>query len=150
MIAAKIRKPGKSGRLIIRKTETFASYAGWMAAICNFTGDPKEALQIYRNKDIVEKNFDRLKNFIDLSLFSMQSNAAMANKMFIAFISLILHAWIDNAMLEKKLCKKWTMTELIKAVEKREELCIKGKKIIHPLASKRKDKNFFSFWIEIA
>ena len=43
-------------------------HAGWMVLISNDISNAREALIIYREKDIVEKGFMRFKNSLDLGL----------------------------------------------------------------------------------
>jgi transposase len=47
--------------------------AGWLVAISNFVTDAKEAIRIYREKDIVEKGFCRLKNALDMGRLRVHS-----------------------------------------------------------------------------
>jgi len=77
--------------------------AGWLIVISNCVTDAKEAIKIYREKDIVEKGFLRLKNCLDLGRIRVHSEESMQNKVFIGFVSLILLSGIHNGMVEKKL-----------------------------------------------
>jgi transposase len=42
-------------------------HAGWMVLISNHVKDPRDALRIYRAKDVIEKGFLKLKNNLDLN-----------------------------------------------------------------------------------
>ncbi|MCL2150312.1 MAG: transposase [Dehalococcoidia bacterium] len=75
--------------------------AGWLIIISSFISDAKEAIKIYREKDIVEKGFNRLKNCLDLRRIRVRSEESMQNKVFIGFIALILLSGIHNVMVEK-------------------------------------------------
>ncbi len=55
-------------------------------------------MEIYRNKDVVEKSFDNLKNDLDLHRLRIHSDAAMEGRIFIGFISLILMSYIREKM----------------------------------------------------
>ncbi|MDR2460325.1 MAG: IS1634 family transposase [Deltaproteobacteria bacterium] len=139
-----IKKSSNSKSVISTKIkydiiEKELSTTGWMVAISNFIKAPKEALQIYRNKDVVEKAFGKMKNFIDLGRLRVQSDTAMQNKMFISFISLILISCINNVMIENNFYIKWTMKELFKILQSCEAIYIRGQKILQPLTSSHKE-----------
>ena len=48
-------------------------YAGFQARLTNSIKDPVRALQIYRDKDVVEKCFSDLKNQLDMKRLRMHS-----------------------------------------------------------------------------
>ncbi len=54
--------------------------AGWMVAVSNCVKDAKEAIKAYREKDVVEKGFLRLKNSLDLGRLRVHSETGMQNK----------------------------------------------------------------------
>ena len=49
-------------------------YAGFQALLTNSIKSPIESLQIYRDKDVVEKCFDDLKNQLDMKRLRMHSS----------------------------------------------------------------------------
>jgi transposase len=59
---------------------------------------PEEILFIYRQKDVIEKCFDELKNDLDMKRLRVHSDVAMQGKMFIAFIGLILRTYVHNKL----------------------------------------------------
>ena len=65
--------------------------AGWLVMISNNVSDPKEALAIYREKDVVEKGFLRLKNSLDLGRLRVHREDSMQNKVFCRFYLAYTH-----------------------------------------------------------
>lgn len=59
------------------------SFTGWFVMISNDVKDKVEALEIYRQKDTVEKNFVDLKNDLDMKRLRIHSNAAMDVRIFL-------------------------------------------------------------------
>lgn len=64
--------------------------AGFFVLGTNDIKDPLEALQVYHTRDIVEKEFDDLKNERDMKRIRVHSSKAMIGRIFIQFIALIL------------------------------------------------------------
>lgn len=112
--------------------------AGWMVLITNDLADAKEALRIYREKDVVEKGFLRLKNSLDLGRLRVHREDIMQNKIFVGFISLIIAAYIHKVMLEKELYKKMTMKKLLMTLSKLRVQVVNGTRILFPLTKDQK------------
>ena len=111
---------------------------GWLVLISNHVSNAKDALAIYRAKDVVEKGFQRIKQDLDLRRLRIHSDIAMRSKIFVGFIALILMAHLHNAMLSADLYKLFTMKELIRHLEKLKVQYISGKRILYPLTSTQK------------
>ncbi len=62
--------------------------------------DKVRALEVYRNKDSVEKCFDDLKNDLDMKRIRMHSAATMEGRIFIQFISLLITTRLKQVMNE--------------------------------------------------
>lgn len=140
--------------LIIRKSEKHSSgytvnmhhdviehelrHAGWLVIVSNDISDAKEAITIYRAKDVVEKGFLRLKNCLDLGRLRIHSNNTMENKVFIGFIALILMSHIHKVMLTEGLYKAMTMKKLIKTLEKLKVQELNGHRILYPVTKEQK------------
>ncbi len=86
---------------------------GYFALVSNETKDAIEALEIYRNKDLVEKSFGNLKERLNLRRLAVSSEKSLDGKLFVQFIALIFLSCITRKMQEKKLFKKFTMQELL-------------------------------------
>lgn len=113
--------------------------AGWMVIISNDVSDAKEAITIYREKDVVEKGFLRLKNSLDLGRLRVHREDSMQNKVFISFIALILMSHIHNVMLDKKLYKTMTMKKMIMTLSKLRVQTINGNRIMFPITKNQKE-----------
>jgi hypothetical protein len=133
--------PTSKNGMKIRKDVMEKEYKnkGWMVAISNFIHNPKTPLELYRSKDVVEKAFYRMKNYIDLNRLRVHSDNTMQNKNFIGFIALILIALIDKLMIDNELYNKYTMLELIKTLEQVEAIYIMGDRILYPLTADQKE-----------
>ena len=112
--------------------------AGWLVLITNDVADAKEVLRIYREKDVVEKGFLRLKNSLDLGRLRVHREDIMQNKIFVGFISLIIAAHIHKVMLEKELYKKMTMKKLLMTLSKLRVQVVNGTRILFPLTKDQK------------
>ncbi|MEG0513582.1 MAG: IS1634 family transposase [Clostridia bacterium] len=86
---------------------------GFFVLISNEIKDPIAALELYRNKDVVEKAFGNLKERLDLRTTCVSSDLSLDGKLFVQFIALIYMSYIKKQMQLKKLGKSYTMQELL-------------------------------------
>lgn len=113
--------------------------AGYFVILTNHYTDPQGVLEIYRNKDIVEKSFDNLKNDLDLHRLRIHSDAAMEGRIFIGFISLILMSYIREKMRVHDIYKKYSFNELIAELKKLKVIVFKdGKTLLTEVTSGQK------------
>ena len=113
--------------------------SGWVVIISNDIQDAKKAMQIYRDKDIVEKGFLHLKKNLDLGRLRVHSQESMQNKVFIGFISLVLLSEIHKIMSNKGLYKKITLKQLVQSLSKHRIQEIDETKIIFPCTKLQKE-----------
>lgn len=98
-----------------------------------------QVLLKYRKKDVIEKTFDNLKNFIDSSRLRVHSAEAMEGKIFVTFLSLIIKAKIDeviaNQLMKENISGKKVINQLknIRLVR-----LYNGNNYIAPLTAKQK------------
>jgi transposase len=85
---------------------------GYFALISNEAKDAKEALQIYRNKDLVEKAFGDLKERLNCDRLAVSSELSLDGKLFVEFIALIFLSYVKKQMHDANLFKAYTMQEL--------------------------------------
>ncbi len=106
---------------ILYNTEIVARYInrylGFQALLTTSIKDPVEALQIYRNKDVVEKCFDDLKNQLDMKRLRMHSSATTDGRLFVQFIALIYISALRREMRKSDLIKHYSVRELLKEME---------------------------------
>ena len=113
--------------------------AVWLVTVSNYIEDASEAIRVYRDKDVVEKGFLRLKHNLGLGRLRVHSQQAMESKVFLGFIALILSSHIHRIMIEKDLYRTMTMKDLIKTMEKLRTQVIDGRRILFPLTKRQKE-----------
>ncbi len=86
---------------------------GYFVLLSNEIKDPIAALEIYRNKDLVEKAFGNLKERLNFRRPAVSSNQSLDGKIFVEFVALIYLSYIKKMMQDKNLFKKHTMQELL-------------------------------------
>ena len=75
--------------------------------------EPITALELYRNRDIVEKAFGNIKDRLSRRRLLVSSNASLEGKLLVEFVAMIYLSYIKKRMQEKKLFKDYTMTSLL-------------------------------------
>ncbi|MEN6411842.1 MAG: hypothetical protein ABFC84_03625 [Veillonellales bacterium] len=75
--------------------------------------DPIEALQVYRDKDIVEKCFDDLKNGLDMKRLRMHTIETVDGRLFVQFIALLFISALRKEMRESRLIESYTIREFL-------------------------------------
>jgi transposase len=112
-----IKETPVRGRKVIYNDEAIKQYirkyAGFFAILTNDFKDPLEALMVYRNKDVVEKCFDDLKNQLDMKRLRVHDSAAMDGRLFVQFIASILMSALRKKMRASHLIEKYTIRELL-------------------------------------
>ena len=101
--------------------------------------DAQEALDIYRTKDVVEKNFDRMKNTLDLRRLRVHNDERMENKLFVSFLALALIAALHQRMEKANLYRTYTMHELLLKVGRIHAAEVRGKRILQPISREQQD-----------
>lgn len=112
--------------------------AGWVVLISNDVADAAKAMNIYRDKDVVEKSFLRLKNSIDLNRLRVHSDNAMQGKLFVGFLASILMAEINKTMSGHDLYKKYTIREMTNLLAKLRVQDINARRILYPVTKEQR------------
>ncbi len=99
---------------------------GWFVLATNDIKDKVRALEVYRNKDSVEKCFDDLKNDLDMKRIRMHSAAAMEGRIFIQFISLLITARLKQVMNEAGWFKDYDLQEVLNEMKTVRTVSIQG------------------------
>jgi transposase len=103
----------------VRKINAYISKMGSFLILTNQQGmDKVEVLTYYRQRDFVEKIFDVVKNEIDGNRLRAHNNYSMHGRLFIKFISLIIHTEISKIMKKRKLFEKYSVKELLAELKK--------------------------------
>ena len=120
------------GTKVIAKEEALAEAKrnyGYFALLSNEIKDPVEALSIYRNKDLVEKAFENLKERLNLRRLAVSSEQSLDGKLFVQFIALIFLSYITRKMQENNLFKDYTMQEVLDELDMIECFEVPGQKL---------------------
>ena len=104
---------GREREVVTKKTFLFAKergeaieneicFQGYFALVTSDQMTAEEALNLYKSRDESEKLFRADKSYLDDAAFRVYSNEAVASKIFIAFIALIIRNRIYRALREEK------------------------------------------------
>ena len=88
-------------------------YYGFFALITNETMDAVTVLELYRNKDVVEKAFGNLKERLNMRRALVSSEQSLEGKLFVQFVALIYLSYIKKQMQVKGLLKDYTLPSLL-------------------------------------
>lgn len=98
----------------LKSIEIHLNNQGYFIVIGNENDTDKyEILDNYRNKDIIEKIFDVMKNETDGNRLRVHSDMAVQGKLFVKFIALILYMKMSKIMKEKKMFDKLSVKEVL-------------------------------------
>ena len=115
-----IKQTPKQGTKVTIKEEAVQKtkrYFGFFALISNETMDAISALEIYRNKDVVEKAFGNLKERLNMRRMLVSSEQSLDGKLFVEFIALIYLSYIKKQMQTHQLFKTYTLQSLLDQVD---------------------------------
>ncbi len=110
----------KRGRNVVVDTAKVmvhrSEFAGYFVLMSNDVKDPARALEIYRQKDAVEKSFANMKNELDGKRLRVRSEPALTGRLFIQFIAQIIYSEVMKTLrgneLEKKLSVQDVFSEM--------------------------------------
>ena len=98
----------------VNKTQ---KYYGFFVLLTNEKMDATKALQLYRNKDVVEKAFGNLKERLSMRRMLVSSEHSLNGKLFVEFIALIFLSYIKKQMQINNLYKKYTLSTLLDKID---------------------------------
>ena len=107
-----IKNTPKRGTKAIIKEEAVLQakkHFGFFVLLTNETMDAATALEIYRNKDLVEKAFGNLKERLNMRRALVSSEQSLDGKLFVEFVALIYLSYIKKQMQMSDLFKKYTI-----------------------------------------
>jgi len=115
-------------------------YYGYFALISNETMDSVIALEIYRNKDVVEKAFGNLKERLNMKRMLVSSEQSLDGKLFVEFVALIYLSYIKKQMQDHDLFKSYTLQGVLDKLDVIECFEQPGRKLrVGELLEKQKD-----------
>lgn len=109
----------------------------FLIAETDFKKSTLEILQIYRNRDVVEKSFDNLKNELDMKRLHCHNSDTLNGKIFVSFISLIIRSYMLQALSEYMQKSGFTFNKVLNELSKIKclDLNIKSKpRLLNPVS----------------
>lgn len=88
-------------------------YFGFFALVTNEAMDAITALETYRNKDVVEKDFGNLKERLSMRRALVSSEQGLEGKLFVQFVALIYLSHIKKRMQEEGLYRDYTLQGML-------------------------------------
>ena len=122
------------------KIDAAARDAGFFCLLTNTVTDADEVLSTYRRRDMIEKNFDELKNHIDMKRLHTHNSNTTEGKLFVAFIALIALSHLSAVL--GTLLTDWSMSKdsLITEMEKAKVVFASGgRRLMNPLTKTQKE-----------
>ena len=113
---------------------------GFFALLTNEKMDAITALELYRNKDVVEKAFGNLKERLNMRRTLVSSEQSLDGKLFVEFVALIYLSYIKKQMQETDLFKSYTLQSALDKLDVIECFEEPGQKLrVGELLEKQKD-----------
>ena len=140
----KINRTKDGGLGFIRDTgkiNTIISRLGFFIIVeTDFEASSLDVLMIYRQRDVVEKSFDDLKNELDMKRLHCHSDETAEGKLFVAFFALILRSSMQNKLREYMADTGITFASILKELRKMKYVQTRdGKKLLSPVSKKQRD-----------
>ena len=104
-------------------------YYGNFALLSNDIKEAVQALEVYRNKDTVEKAFENLKDRLNLRRMAVSSEQSLEGRLFVQFIALIYLSYIIKKMQENNLFKDYTLQEVLDELDAIECFHVPGRRL---------------------
>jgi len=137
------RKKYARHRTVEYDTDMIAQHKNRYAGhICFLTNDKTietaaDALAEYSTRDYIEKDFDEMKNDLDMRRIRVQTDARMRSRLFIQFIAEVFMREIRVCTSNSKACRKLTRKQIFSHIKTIYKVKFKGKhKDVHPALSK--------------
>ena len=100
------------------KIEQAASNCGFFCILENTSLDSSQTLAIYRRKDVIEKGFDDVKNYVSMKRLRTHTTETTDGKLFCSFLALIIVSdmgiRLEELMKQKSLSKAGVFREMQK------------------------------------
>lgn len=115
-------------------------YYGFFALLTNETMDAITSLELYRNKDVVEKAFGNLKERLNMRRTLVSSEQSLDGKLFVEFVALIYLSYIKKQMQDTDLFKNYTLQSALDKLDVIECFEAPGQKLrVGELLEKQKE-----------
>ena len=140
----KINRPKDGGVAFIRDNEkinAIISRLGFFIIVeTDFEASSLEVLMTYRQRDVVEKSFDDLKNELDMKRIHCHNGDTTEGKMFVAFFALVLRSCMQNKLREYMSETSISFSSVLKELRKLKYVHTHdGKKLLSPVTKKQRE-----------
>ena len=98
--------------------EQLALCGYFLIAETDFKKTTAEILGIYRNRDVVEKSFDSLKNELDMKRLHTMTGETTQGKLFVSFISLIVRSYMLDRLSDYMRKNGFTLKKILTQLDK--------------------------------
>lgn len=136
-----------------RKPKSISRLMNRMGKTVLLTNDPdlgrEDILNLYRRKDALEKMFDVIKNELESGRLRVSSKEVMEGRIFLTFLSLILHSEVSRVMKEKDLYRTYTLPEVFFELKKLRVVTLNNGKNYLTEVSKRQRNLFEKFEVPV-
>jgi transposase len=115
-----ITQTPKRGMRVIANEESIRDKEkdfGYFVLVSNSIKEAKEAIEIYRSKDVIEKAYNDLKHRLNMRRTSVSSEEALEGKLFVQFVALIFISYIKQKMQMRGLFKRYTLQGLLDEID---------------------------------
>jgi len=102
-------KRGTRARVMEHAVSKAKRYYGFFALLTNQKMDAITALELYHNKDLIEKAFGNLKELLNMRRTLVSSEQSLEGKLFVQFVALIYLSYIKKQMQVSGLFKNYTL-----------------------------------------
>jgi transposase len=107
---------------------------GFFCLLTNKKVGSAKTLKIYRRRDVIEKFYDDIKNFMQMKRLRTHNGDTTEGKLFCAFIGLIVASAIEEKLHKFLNDKSWSKNNLIEELEKIHIITTKtGQRLMNPL-----------------
>jgi transposase len=124
-------------------------YKGYFILITNHETNAVKSLEIYRNKDCVEKDFQNLKSCLSFDRVRTHNSDTTIGRVFIAFLTLIIKCYMDYIMKITKLNKEFSFKSMMFELQKLKIITFKKDNPIFSEISKKVKIIFKAFDVEL-
>ena len=122
-------KRGTKARIIEQAVNKVKRYYGFFALLTNEKMDAITALELYRNKDVIEKAFCNLKELLNMRRTLVSTEQSLEGKLFVQFVALIYLSYIKKRMQESGLFKNYTLQGALDKLDVIECFEVPGQKL---------------------
>lgn len=120
---------------------------GYFVLLSNEMKEGDKALECYRNKDLVEKTFNNLKNRLDFKRTLVSSVENLEGKLFVEFVALIYIAYIHKVMKSRNLYRNYSIQSLLDELDVIERFDYQGQRTRYGEITERQRKIYKAFGI---